>query len=37
MRQIHPRWEAAMEGMLVAVLGVLFVMFIVMAALAFGV
>lgn len=37
MRQTHPRWETAMGGMLVAILGALFVVFIVMAALAFGV
>lgn len=41
MRQTHPRSESAMGGMLATILGALFVMFIVMfivmAALAFGV
>jgi hypothetical protein len=40
MRQTHPRWESATEGMLVVIPGVLFVslvvLLVVMAALAFG-
>lgn len=36
MRRTRPRWEAAMGSVLVVTLGTLFLVFVVMASLAFG-
>lgn len=37
MCQTHPRWERAMGGMLAAIMATLFVVLVVMSALAFGI